>query len=249
MMLTTALLYNLMRERWKWPMPVALAVSGVFLVVDVVFFSANLLKIADGGWVPLTFGAIVFLVMTTWHAGIAAAQKEQVAAALTPRRFRSWLRRHKVTRVPGTAIFLTRMTDLVPPQIVQQAQQFGALPETVIALTLSFQDTPRVRPDNRLELEEVFPGFWEMTVRYGFIEVPNLPQALRAAKLHGCPVDLTKAVFFSTRDQVIGDRKQRHLWRWQLPIFAFLFRNSVRAVDIFNLPQQNFVELSRQIEL
>jgi KUP system potassium uptake protein len=137
----------------------------------------------------------------------------------------------------------------VPPQIVQHAQQFGALPETIIALTLTFDATPRVAPDKRLELEEVFPGFWEMTVRYGFIEVPNLPAVLRSAKMHGCPVDLSKAVYFSTRDRVIRDRKNRHLWSWQLPIFSFLFRNSVRAVDIFDLPPQNFVELSRQVEL
>jgi KUP system potassium uptake protein len=86
-------------------------------------------------------------------------------------------------------------------------------------------------------------------VRYGFIEVPNLPAVLRTAKMHGCPVDLSKATYFSTRDRVIRDRANRHLWAWQVPVFSFLFRNSVRAVDIFNLPPQNFIELSRQIEL
>ena len=249
MLLTTALLYNLMRHQWRWPMPVALAASGVFLFVDLAFFSANLLKIADGGWIPLTFAAIVFTTMTTWHDGVAAVQRKQAAAAMTPRRFRAWLRRHKIARVPGTAIFLTRMTDLVPPQIIQQAQQFGALPETVITLTLAFEDTPRAEPDKRLELDEVFPGFWEMTARYGFVEIPDLRAALRSAKMHGCPIDLAKAVFFSTRDRVIRDRKNRHLWPWQVPLFSFLFRNSVRAVDIFNLPPQNFIELSRQVEL
>lgn len=249
MMLTTALLYNLMRERWQWSMPVALATSGVFLLVDFVFFSANLVKIADGGWVPLTFGAIVFILMTTWHAGISASRKQQAAVAMKPRQFRAWLRRRKVVRVPGTAIFLTRTTDVVPPQIVQQAEQFGSLPETVVALTLAFADTPRVEPDKRLELDEMFDGFWEMTVRYGFVEIPDLPAALHNAKMHGCPIDLNKAVFFGARDRVIGDRKNRHLWRWQVPLFSFLFRNSVRAVDIFNLPPHNFVEISRQVEL
>ena len=249
MMLTTALLYHLMRERWKWPMAAALAASGVFLSVDFVFFAANLMKIAEGGWVPLGFGAIVFTVMTTWHAGIAASRDQQMALAMQPRRFRAWLRRRKIARVPGTAIFLTRMTELVPPQVIQHAEQFGSLPETVIALTLTFADTPRVAPDKRFELQEIFPGFWGMTVRYGFVEIPNLQRALRSAKLHGCPVDLAKAVYFSTRDRVIRDRKNRHLRRWQVPIFSFLFRNAVRAVDIFNLPPHNFVEVSRQIEL
>jgi KUP system potassium uptake protein len=249
MMLTTALLYNLMREQWKWPMPLALSVSGVFLLVDFAFFAANLLKIADGGWVPLTFGALIFLIMTTWHAGIEAARRQQMAVAMTPRRFRAWLRRRKIARVAGTGIFLSRMSELVPPIVVQQAEQFGALPETVIALTFAFEDRPRVEPAKRLELEEVFSGFWEMTVHYGFVEIPNLPAALRTAKMHGCPIDLAKAVYFGARDRVIRDRNNRHLQRWQLPLFSFMFRNAVRAVDIFNLPPQNFVEISRQVEL
>jgi KUP system potassium uptake protein len=249
-MLTTALLYNLMRQRWQWPAWMAMPVSGVFLFVDFAFFSANLLKIADGGWVPLTFGTIIFIVMTTWHAGISTVQREQTAEAMTPGRFRAWLRRRKIARVPGTAVFLSRMSDrLVPMQVVEQAEQFGALPESVVVLALSFQETPRVAPDKRLDIERLFPGFWRITVRYGFVEVPNLPAALHTAKLQGCSIDLAKAVYFSTRDRVLRDRNQRHLWRWQVPIFSFLYRNAVRAVDIFNLPPQNFVELSRQVEL
>lgn len=88
-----------------------------------------------------------------------------------------------------------------------------------------------------------------MTVHYGFVEIPNLPAALRTAKIHGCPIDLAKAVYFGARDRVIRDRKNRHLSRWQLPLFSFMFRNAVRAVDIFNLPPRNFVEISRQLEL
>jgi KUP system potassium uptake protein len=249
MLLTTALLYNLMRNQWRWPTPLALLVSSVFLSVDLGFFSANLLKITDGGWVPLSFGAIVFVVMTTWHNGIAAIQRQQAATAMKPRALRAWLRRKKIARVPGTAIFLTRMTELVPPQVTQLAEQFGALPETVIALTVAFQDTPRVVPELRLELQEVSEGFWDMTARYGFVEVPNLPAALHGAKLKGCPIDLDKAVYFGARDRVIGDRKNRHLRRWQLPLFSFMYRNAVRAVDLFDLPPKNFVEISRQIEL
>ncbi|HTQ33942.1 MAG TPA: KUP/HAK/KT family potassium transporter [Stellaceae bacterium] len=249
MMLTTALLYRLMRDGWHWPRSLSLAVTGVFLVVDLAFFLANLMKIGEGGWVPLVFGALVFIIMTTWHAGITAVQNKQAALSMQPRRFRTWLRRHKIARVPGTAIFLTRTTDLIPAQIIAMAEQFRSLPETVVSLTLSFEETPRVQSDKRIELKELFDGFWQITVRYGFIEVPNLPAVLKTAKLNGCPIDLPKAVYFSTRDRVIRDRANRHLWSWQVPLFSFLFRNAVRAVDIFNLPPQNFVELSRQIEL
>ena len=249
MLLTTALLYNLMREVWKWPLPLAAATSGIFLAVDLAFFCANLLKITDGGWIPLTFGAVVFTTMTTWHAGIAAVQRRQLAASMRPAQFRTWLRRRKIARVPGTAIFLTRMTDAIPPLVVQQAEQFRSLPETVITLTFEFQDRPRVGPEERLALTELFDGFWQMTARYGFVEIPNLQAALQGAKQRGCPVDYSKAVYFGTRDRIIRDRQERHLWRWQLPFFAFMYRNAVRAVDLFNLPPKNFVEISRQVEL
>jgi KUP system potassium uptake protein len=249
MLLTTALLYNAMRDNWHWPTPAALLASGVFLVVDLVFFAANLLKIADGGWIPLTLAAVLLTLMTTWHAGVEAYQRKQAAMAETLAQFRARLRRRKIARVPGTAIFLTRLTDKVPMQLIAYTRQFHTLPQTVIALTISFADVPRIERKDRLELDEVFDGVWEMTARYGFVEVPDLPAALRGAKTRGCPVDFAEAVFFGTRDQIIRDRNERHLWRWQIPIFAFLFRNAVRAVDLFNLPPQNFVEISRQVEL
>ncbi|MGH7091918.1 MAG: KUP/HAK/KT family potassium transporter, partial [Stellaceae bacterium] len=249
MLLTTALLYNLMRHRWHWPAWVSALAIGAFLLVDLAFFGANLLKIADGGWVPLVVAAIIFIVMTTWHGGVAAIHRAQMATALTPAQFRRRLARKSIARVPGTAVFLTRMTERVPPQIVRHLEQFSALPETLIALTVSFAGRPRVPSDQRLEMTELFDGFWEMTVHYGFIEVPNLPAALRGAKARGCPVDFAKAVYIGAPDRVIRDRKSRHLWRWQLPVFAFLFRNSVHFVDRFNLPPANFVEIGRQIEI
>jgi KUP system potassium uptake protein len=137
----------------------------------------------------------------------------------------------------------------VPAQLIAYTRQFHTLPQTVIALTISFADVPRIERKGRLKLDEIFDGVWEMTARYGFVEIPDLPAALRGAKARGCPVDFAEAVYFSTRDQIIRDRNERHLWRWQIPIFAFLFRNSVRAVDLFNLPPQNFVEISRQVEI
>ncbi len=249
MLLTTALLYNLMRSRWHWSIPVAALTSGIFLLVDFAFFSANLLKIADGGWFPLILGAIIFAIMTTWRQGVAAMQRKQQAVAMTPAQFQRRLRRKTIARVPGTAIFLTRMTEKIPPQMVQHLDQFSALPETLIALTVAFEMRPRVNPAKRLELSEVFPGLWEMTVHYGFVEVPDLTAALRGAKARGCPVDFDKAVYLSSRDQVIRDREARYLHRWQLPVFAFLFRNAVHAVDLFNLPPGNFVEIGRQIEI
>jgi KUP system potassium uptake protein len=249
MLLTTALLYNLMRSRWEWPIWAAGLASAVFLSIDLIFFAANLLKIADGGWVPLTVAAIIFIVMITWHGGAVAVARKQESIATTPGMFRRRLEAKTIARPPGTIVFLTRMSDKVPPQMVRHLEQFHAMPQTIIALTVRFATRPRVRPEKRLELSEVFPGFWEMTVNYGFVEVPNLPRALKGAKARGCPADFAKAVYVAAPDRISRDREARHLSRWQLPLFAFLFRNSVHAVDRFNLPPENFVEIGREMEI
>ena len=249
MLLTTALLYKVMRDRWDWSAPSALLTSGVFLVVDFAFFAANLLKIVEGGWIPLTFGAIVFIVMTTWHSGIEALQRRLATMTEPPQQFLDRLEKNRVPRVPGTAVFLTRIAEAIPPLMIQHISQIGALPQTVIALTVKFEEIPRVSLSNRLELVRVFEGFWHLTVHYGFVEIPDLPSTLRAAKDLGCPVDLDNAVYFGAHDEVVRGEPGGRLLRWRLPLFAFLFRNSVRAVDLFNLPPRNFLEIGRQIEM
>ncbi|HWZ68703.1 MAG TPA: KUP/HAK/KT family potassium transporter [Stellaceae bacterium] len=249
MLLTTALLYKVMRDRWGWSAPTALLASGVFLVVDFAFFAANLLKIVDGGWIPLTFGAIVFIVMTTWHSGIGAMVRRHATMTEPPERFLDRLEANRIPRVPGTAVFLTRIAEAIPPLMIQHVSQIGALPQTVVALTVKFEEIPRVRLSDRLELVRVFEGFWHLTVHYGFVEIPDLPSTLRAAKDLGCPVDLDDAVYFGAHDAVVPGKTGGRLLRCRLMLFAFLFRNSVRAVDLFNLPPPNFVEIGRQIEI
>src|ERR1700736_1538013 len=145
MVLTTALLYTVMRVRWGWSAPLALLTSGVFLVVDFAFFAANLLKVVEGGWIPLTFGAIVFIVMTTWHSGIGAMVRRLATMTKPPERFLERLEANRVARVPGTAVFLTRIAEAIPLLMIQHVSQIGALPRTVVALTVKFEEIPRVR--------------------------------------------------------------------------------------------------------
>src|SRR5579863_482446 len=249
MVLTTALLYRVMRQRWGWPAPLALLTSGVFLVVDFAFFAANLLKITDGGWIPLTTGMIIFLLMTTWRAGIEAVRNRAATMTELSEQFIRRLQKGKIPRVPGTAIFLTRMADRTPPSMIAHLEQIGALPQTLIALTVTFDEVPRVPPADRLKLVEVVQGFWHVTVRYGFFEIPDLPFALRVASERGCPIDLANAVYFSERDDVVRSREHPILSWWRLPLFAFLYRNSVRFSDLFNLPPKQFVQIGRQIEI
>jgi KUP system potassium uptake protein len=249
MVLTTALLYTVMRKRWRWSLPLALLTCGVFIVVDAAFFAANLLKIVQGGWIPLTFGALMFILMTSWHAGLQALRDWIATMAEPYEHFIRRVREEGIPRVPGTAVFLTRAVDGTPPLMIEHILQFGALHQTLIALTVKFEEIPRVPVTDRLEIVKVGDGFWKVTVHYGFFEVPDLRAALHeATEITDC-VDLDKAIYFASRDEVISRKTDTRLWRWRLPLISFLFRNTARAADRLNLPASNFVEIRRQIEI
>lgn len=249
MLLTTALLYNVMRKRWHWPLGPALTASGLFLAVDFTFFAANLFKIREGGWIPLTFGTLVFIVMVSWHFGFEAIRQRHAVLTETPEEFFRHLKESRVPRVPGTAIFLTRLATTISFLIIKHVAQMRALSETVIVLTVQFEDIPRVPPRDRIELVKLTEGFWHIIVHFGFVQIPDLPAALRQAKDRGCPIDLEDAIYFGGRDAVVCSKRRRWLARASLRLFTLMFRNSVRAVDLFNLPPENFVEVGRQIEI
>jgi KUP system potassium uptake protein len=249
MLLTTALLYNAMRDIWRWPMLVALLVSGIFLLIDGAFFAANLLKLPGGGWIPLLFGLVVFTIMTTWHRGTRAVAGKLAESAESPDAFLSELKSGRIPRVPGTAVFLTRTARRIPPVLRNHVAQIKALQETVVTLTVIFEETPRVAESSRAEVEHMADGLWHVVVRFGFIEVPNLVTALMRAKELGCPVRLDDAVYFAARDEVVRSQKHPQLWPWQRMLFAFMYRNAVRAADRFDLPAERFLEIGRQIRL
>jgi len=249
MLLTTALLYNVMRERWRWPAGLALITSGLFLAVDFAFFAANLFKVKEGGWIPLAFGTLVFTVMVSWHFGFEAMRRRHTVLTETPDDFFRRLKQDHVPRVPGTAVFLTRVATTTPFLIVEHVAQMRAMYETAIALTVNFNYIPRVASRDRIELARLAEGFWHITVHFGFVQVPDIPAALRQAKDRGCPVDLDDAIYFGARDAVICSKRRSWLVRASLRLFSLMFRNSVRAVDLFNIPPEKFVEIGRQIEI
>jgi KUP system potassium uptake protein len=236
MLLTTVLLYHVMRARWGWWPPVALAVGSVFILFDFTLFAANLAKIPDGGWIPLAFGGLIFGIMITWRRGMDALQAWHDTVAMSPENFFKTLRKLKIPRVPGTAVFLTRWAGATPPLMVRHVEQIGALQESVIALTVKFADVPRVPRAERLEVAKLDEGFWRITAHFGFVQVPDLSAALRQAKTSGCEIDLKHAIFFNARDAVVAKRTHGLLARTRVALFAFMLRNAVRAVDLFRIP-------------
>jgi KUP system potassium uptake protein len=249
MLLTTILLAMAMRERWGWPLPVALAVCGIFLGVDLAFFAANLLKIAEGGWIPLVFGASIFTIMTTWQQGVSAMQKRLSAGLVTPEEFLKRLDEGTIPRVDGTAVFLSRSAAPVTSLMARHVLQFGALQRALVSLTVRFEEVPRIPLPERVEVEAVAADFWHVTVHFGFIEVPNLSAALGLARDAGCKIDLAGAIYFGARDEVIRSKSAPLLPRWRQMLFGFLYKNAIHTVDRYQLPVRQFVEIGRQLEL
>ena len=249
MLLTTVLLYRAMRDVWQWRMAAAIAVAGLFVLVDVSFFLANLLKIADGGWLPLTFAALLFVIMTTWRAGTDAVRAMLVQPPEAADRFLSDLETGVFPRVDGTMVFLTRSTQKVSRLIMDHAHFTGCLPKHAIALSVVFENTPRITGPNCAVIDSVGEGLWHVVARFGFFEIPDLRRAL--TQLHGldAAVDFDKAMFVGTRDLIVQKSKNGSMRGWRLALFAFLYRNSVKVVDRFNLPPDNVVEIARQIEI
>jgi KUP system potassium uptake protein len=249
MLLTTFLLYRAMRDVWKWPRAVAAVVVGVFIVVDTSFFTANLLKIAEGGWLPLTFAAILFVIMITWRRGVEAIRKTLVQPPQAAEKFLSDLKSGAIPRLDGTTVFLTRSTQKVSRLIMDHAHFVGVLPRNAIALSVVFETTPRIAGPTCTVVDNVGEGLWHLVARFGFLEIPDLRHAL--LKTRGLPadIDFDKAMFVGTRDLVVSRGENASLRGWRLALFAFLYRNSVRIVDRFNLEPSNAIEIARQIEI
>jgi KUP system potassium uptake protein len=249
MLLTTVLLYRAMRDVWRWPLAGAVAVGGLFLIVDSSFFLANLLKILQGGWLPLSFAAILFAIMITWRKGVDAVRATLTQTPQAAERFLSALKEGAIPRVDGTTVFLTRSNQRVSGLVMAHAHFAGVLPRNAIALSVVFENTPRITGPACSVVDELGEGLWQVVARFGFFEIPDLRRALKQARGLEAAVDFDRALFVGTRDLVVRRHKDSILTGWRLALFAFLYRNSVKVVDRFSLAPENVIEIARQIEI
>jgi len=249
MLLTTVLLYKAMRDVWRWPLAVAISVSGVFLIVDTSFFGANLLKIAEGGWFPLSLAAILFVIMVTWRFGIEAMHTAVLQTPEAAERFLSELQSGAIPRVDGTMVFLTRSNQKVSRLVMDHAHFTGVLPRHAIALGIVFENVPRISGPRCSKVEKVGEGLWHVIARFGFFEIPDLRAALNQVRSLDAAIDVDHAVFVAARDLVVRKPRSSALKSWRVSLFAFLYRNSAKIVDRFNLPPDRVIEVARQIEI
>lgn len=249
MLMTSALLFIGMREIWNWSLPAAAAVAGVFFVVDAGFAAANLTKIVSGGYVPLVLAALVYGVMWVWHSGarsVAARINERV---MPIGELLTQLTEKQIPRVPGTAVFLTRAQKDAPPVLVWHIKHNRALHQRVLILTAHIEPVPRIRGSDRLTIEDVAPGMWRATARFGFMERPDVPSLLRQANTLGCRLKLDDVTYYVGHETVIRRDDGKGLPGIVESMFAYLQRNSVHVSDYFRLPADSVVELGREIAI
>jgi KUP system potassium uptake protein len=249
MLMTSALLFIAMREIWGWSVFAAGAVAGGFLVVDSAFFLANLTKIAEGGYVPLLLALAIYGVMWIWHRGAAAVASRMREALIPIGEFMARIKAANIPRVPGTAVFLTRAERDTPPVMIWHVKHNRALHEHVFVLRVEIKSVPWSSSRERLTIEEVAPDFWRAEAHFGFMERPHIPELLAASKSLGCTVDLADVTYYVGHETVIGRDDGMGLPAWQEKVFAVMERNAVHVSDFFSLPNDQVVEIGRQVAI
>ncbi|MDB5510339.1 MAG: potassium transporter [Hyphomicrobiales bacterium] len=231
---------------WKWPLWGAFAVMGGFLVIELAFFSANLVKIVEGGWVPVLIGATMVLLMWTWMRGSGLLLRKTHRDSIPMRDLIRMLQKSKPTRVPGTAIFLTSDPEVAPSALMHNLKHNKVLHERVLIVCVRTEDTPRVSAQNRYEIEQLSEDFTRVTLHFGFMESPRVPVALANLRKAGLKFDIMTTSFFLGR-RTIKASPTSGMPGWQDSLFIGLSRQSANATDFFSIPSDRVVELGAQV--
>ncbi|MDO9016472.1 MAG: potassium transporter Kup [Deltaproteobacteria bacterium] len=247
MSITSVLFYQLTRQ-WKWALWKSVSLVAVFLALDLAFLAANVVKITDGGWLPLAMAAGVFVVMTTWKKGRRTLGHHIIANTLPTELFLSDVETTQPHRVKGTAVFMTSNPDGAPPVLLHHFKHNKVLHEQVILLSVQTKHVPEVPAAQRLTIKDLGQGFWQVTATYGFMETPNVLECLTLCNARGLPVDPQAASFYLGRETLLTSGRSS-MARWRKVLFAILSRNARPANMFFNIPPNRVVELGTQIEL
>jgi KUP system potassium uptake protein len=248
MAITTITYYVVLTRTWQWPVWRAAPLAGAFLAVDLAFFSATATKIVEGGWFPLLLGSIVFTVMTTWRTGRRHLAEAMASAMFPLDLFLKDLEVNKPLRVKGTAVFMASNANGVPPVLLHHFKHNQCLHEQVVLLTVLAVHVPEVHGEERLRVEKLNGGFYRATIRFGFMQTPDVPSALADSKRLGLVIDPQRTSYFLGRETLIPTGGG-HMRMWRKKLFAFVSRNSVPATAYFGLPPGRVVELGMQIRL
>jgi len=248
MVITTILTAIVARHTWGWSWQRLIGIFASFMVVDSIFLGANLLKIMDGGWIPLIIAAFFFALMTTWKKG-RLVLSERLRARSYP--FQSLLADLQITKpakVPGAAIFMVGDADITPPTLLHNIKHNKVLHETVVFLTFIGEDVAFVAEEDKVQIKEVAPGFFRVTGHYGFSEIPEVVYILKKCEALLPGFSISESTFFLGREILVaGNGPELAFWRKVL--FAIMARNAESANIYFKLPLDRVIEVGMQVEL
>ena len=248
MVTTTILACVVALHRWNWPAPVTYAVFGFFLTIDLVYFAANALKIAYGGWFPLLVAVATYIVISTWIRGRAILLDRLREESMDLDAFVASIRPGSPERIEGTAVYMARVGAGVPHALLHNLKHNRVMHERVVLLTVLPDDDPVVSNDERVEVEIHPKRIYRVKVRYGFKEEPDVPAALRLCARHGLEIDPQFTSFFVGRVTLVPSDRP-HMPRWRRALFFSLARNARSVTDFFHIPPNRVVEMGAQIAL
>ncbi|MFN4019940.1 MAG: potassium transporter Kup [Erythrobacter sp.] len=247
MFIDTLLLAAVLTALWRWPLWKALPLIVIFLIVDLAYFGANLVKVPQGGWVPLIIGFVIFTLLTTWARG-RKLMRERMSEAALPLEIFAKSAKNSALRVPGTAVFMASTTAGVPSALLHNIKHNKVLHERVVILTINIADVPYVTSTTRCEMTDLGDGFYRAVLNFGFMEETDVPQGLKTMECCGGAFDMMHTSFFLSRQTLIpSEHPGMSIWREK--VFAWMLRNAASAMDFFKLPTNRVVELGSQVEI
>ena len=248
MLITTVLTFFVLRYGWKYPLWICLLPTGFFFLIDLAFFSSNLLKLFDGGWFPLVIGGLIFTLMMTWKQGRALLASKQQAEAMDLPSFLDAVFVAPPHRVEGTAVFLTAETGTVPNALLHNLKHNKVLHEQNLFVTVKSHEVPWIGLDKRLAVELLGHNCWQVVIHYGFKNDPDVPQALTAMRGRGCYLEPMTTSYFLSRDVVVPTIGSG-MAPWREKLFAQMHHNAGAAAEFLNLPSNAVIELGSKIEI
>ena len=248
MVITTILFYVVARNVWGWSFVPTAALALFFLIIDLAFFGANIIKVADGGWFPLILAVLVFIVMTTWKKGRRILNERIQLEARPLEEFLEDVAKQPPTRVPGTAIFMNGNASRTPSALLHNLEHNKVLHQRVLFLTVKTKQVPFVAPEERVEIESLGNGFHRLKVYYGFMEDPDVPKVLESVRLPGFAYDAKDTTYFLGRETIIAS-KRPGMAPWREKIFSIISQNATSATAYFCIPPDRVVEMGEQIEI
>ena len=248
MVVTTMLAFIVIWKVWRWSALATACLIGPFLVIDLTFLSANMLKVVEGGWMPLALGSAVMLVMYTWRRGSRILSEKTRRQELPLAELVQRLEKKPPTRVAGTAVFLTADRHSAPTALLHSLKHYKVLHERNAILTIESDPLPRVDPEDRVRIEPISATFSRIVLRFGFMEAPNVPQALAIARKLGWQFDIMSTSFFLSR-RTLRPAESSGMPQWQDHLFIALARSANDATDYFQVPTERVVEVGTQVRV